>query len=276
MRPKEIKKFGLASKYETQKVQETASNIMDYLKDKKAEIHCTEGLAEKLDCDNVLDFDDPKVDAIITIGGDGTLLKTVRELSGSKIPVVGVMRGRVGFLTEISEDLEKHLDKLLEGDYYIDERKKLEVKVNGDRAGDVLNEVVVTTSTPAKMQIFDISVHGDWIDKIDADGIIVATPTGSTAYSMSAGGPIIDPWVKAYAIVPMLPLRLSSRSIVVPSNAKTVIQTKTKRKSLVVMDGYYGPKISDTDEVEISESKNSAYLIQFKKDFFQKVRRKLS
>ncbi len=275
MRPKKLKKFGIVSKYETKEVQNTARKIKEHLEKKRAKVYCSEGLAEKLDSKKKINFDKPKVDAILTIGGDGTLLKTVRELNGSKVPVVGVMRGRVGFLTEISHNIEKYLDKLLEGDYYIDTRKKLEVSVNGKRAGDVLNEVVVTTSTPAKMQIFDISVHGDWIDKIDADGIIIATPTGSTAYSMSAGGPIIDPWSKTYAIVPMLPLRLSARSIVVPSNAKTVIQTKTKRKSMVVMDGYYGPKISDTDKVEIKESKNSAYLIKFKKDFFQKVRRKL-
>lgn len=274
MRPKKIKRFGIVSKYETKKVQDTARKIYNYLTDKKAKVYCSEGLAEKLDC-KILNLSNPKVDIIITIGGDGTLLKTVRELNGSKIPVVGVMQGRVGFLTEISHNLEKHLDRLLTGDYYIDSRKKLEVNVNGKRVGDVLNEVVVTTSTPAKMQIFDISVHGDWIDKIDADGIIVATPTGSTAYAMSAGGPIIDPWIDAYAIVPMLPLRLSARAIVVPSNAKTVIQTKTRRKSLVVLDGYYGPKISDSDKVEVKESKYSAYLIKFKKDFFQKVRRKL-
>jgi NAD+ kinase len=125
------------------------------------------------------------------------------------------------------------------------------------------------------MQRFVLDVHGARIDEIDADGIIVATPTGSTAYAMSVGGPIIDPWVNAYAIVPMAPLRLSARAIVVPGNAETVIQTITRRKSLIVLDGYYGPNITDKDKVMITSSKDKAYLITFKKDFFQKVRRKL-
>lgn len=275
MKAKKIRRIGLSTKYETLKVRKAALKLIRYLEE-NAKVYCVQDLAKKIGReDYVFDLKNPKVDAIITIGGDGTLLKTVRELEGRKVPVIGLMRGRVGFLTEISNGLQKSLDRLLNGDYFIDKRTKLSVKVNEKYVGDVLNEVVVTTSTPAKMQRFVIDVHGDRIDEIDADGIIVSTPTGSTAYAMSAGGPIIDPLIEAYAIVPMAPLRLSARAIVVPGHAKTIIQTITRRKSLIVLDGYYGPNITDRDKVEITQSKRYAYLIKFKRDFFQKVRRKL-
>ena len=275
MRAKKIKKIGLASKYETAKVRDAATKIINYLNG-KAKVYCLPDLAAKIEYKKTFDIKKPKVDAIISIGGDGTMLKTIRDLGGAKVPVVGLMRGRIGFLTEISNNMYKSLDKLLAGHYKIDARSKLSVKINDKYIGDVLNEVVITTSTPAKMQRFVLDVHGDRIDEIDADGLIVSTPTGSTAYAMSAGGPIIDPWVNAYEIVPMAPLRLSARAIVVPRKAETVIQTITRRKSLIVLDGYYGPSITDKDKVIVTQSKNKAHLISFKKDFFQKVRQKLS
>ena len=114
------------------------------------------------------------------------------------------------------------------------------------------------------------------MDTISADGVIVATPTGSTAYAMSAGGPIIDPTLDAYEIVPTCPFQLSSRPVTVPANTKTIIEIATDRKALVSLDGYTRYDVTKKDKIEITKSKDKAYFIKFEDNFYRKIKRKLT
>jgi len=197
-------------------------------------------------------------------------------LSGTKVAVLGIKRGGKGFLSEIENNLEENLDKIIRGNYFIEERMKLDVEINRKPLGEVLNDAVVCTAVPGKIQHFALEIHGDSIDSMSADGIIIATPTGSTAYALSAGGPIIEPTLDAYEITPICPFRLNSRSFVVPSKTLTEIRLIKDRKGLVILDGDKECGVTKKDIIKIKKSKNKAYFVKFKRDHLKKVRKLLS
>ena len=267
----------VVSKYLTPEILEVANQIKDFFKKGTCKVCYEKSLGRRLSVKNLFNLEkpSPNCDLIITIGGDGTLLRTVMALKGRKIPVVGIRRGAMGFLAEIDTDIYYYLRRIAKGDFSVEERTKLEVKLNGRKVGEVLNDAVVTTAQPGKMQKFSINIHGDTIDEIGADGIIVSTPTGSTAYALSCGGPIIDPLLDIYEIVPISPFRLSTRPIAVPPLAKTVIRIITARKGILVLDGYKTFAVSKKDRIEVTRSKSKAYLVKFERNFYSKVRAKL-
>lgn len=179
-------------------------------------------------------------DLVIVVGGDGSLLGAARELAKSKIPILGVNRGRLGFLTDISpSDLEERLARVLEGDYIEESRFLLDghVERNGQPLGygSALNDVVLHPGKSTRMIGFDLFIDGHFVYSQRSDGLIVATPTGSTAYSLSAGGPIMHPKLDAVVLVPMFPHTLSSRPIVVDgkSEIKLVIGETNETLSLI-------------------------------------------
>lgn len=167
-------------------------------------------------------------DLIIVVGGDGSLLGAARMLAKHAIPVLGINRGRLGFLTDIKPDeIEASVTAVLNGDYSVEKRFLLDVLVMRDDEvvgqGDALNDVVVNSGTSAQMIEFDVTIDKDFVYNQRADGLIVCTPTGSTAYSLSGGGPIMHPSLDAIGIVPMFPHTLSSRPIVVDGNSEIKI-----------------------------------------------------
>lgn len=183
-------------------------------------------------------------DLIIVVGGDGSFLGAARTLSRQPAPVLGINRGRLGFLTDISPDeLETQIGSVLDGNYTLEKRFLLnvEVKRNGEPVGvgEALNDVVVNSGTSAHMMEFDLYIDGEFVYRQRSDGLIISTPTGSTAYSMSGGGPIMHPKLDAIALVPMFPHTLSSRPIVVDgkSEIKIVIRTDNKIPAPVICDG---------------------------------------
>lgn len=272
---KYIKRVGIVSKGVRPEVIEITKQVLKVL-DKKVDVFIIKNLAKKLKYKKKLDLKHPNVELIITVGGDGTILYTEKLISGKKIPILGVKCGRMGFLAEIDKNIEEDLKRLLRGEFFIEEHTKLDVRLNGKDIGDALNDVVVITAEPGKIQRFSIDIHGDRIKEIVADGIVVATPTGSTAYGMSAGGPIIDPILDAYEIVPICPYKLGSRPMVVPSDTLTEIKVTSGKDCMLVLDGLTQHKITRKDEVEITKSYNKAYFIKFQRDFFRKMRRKLA
>jgi NAD+ kinase len=159
---------------------------------------------------------------IITIGGDGTLLRGVRLAVPLEIPVLGINTGRLGFLTEIETttgDLGQQVRRLLRGEFAVEERVALQVSVNGVGTHFALNDVVVRRGAQARMAPFGLSLDGERIAHIPSDGIVVATPTGSTAYFLSAGGPIIAPTVDAFGVASLLPHTLFARPLIVPTSS---------------------------------------------------------
>ncbi len=199
-------------------------------------------------------------DLVIVVGGDGSLLGAARELAKSTIPLLGVNRGRLGFLTDISPaDLEERLGKVLNGEYIEENRFLLDVHVerNGQPLGfgSALNDVVLHPGKSTRMIGFDLYIDGHFVYSQRSDGLIVATPTGSTAYSLSAGGPIMHPKLDAVVLVPMFPHTLSSRPIVVDgkSEIKLVIGETNKTYPQMSCDGQMDISCAPGDVIRITK-----------------------
>ena len=184
-------------------------------------------------------------DLVIVVGGDGSMLGAARELAKHNVPVLGVNRGGLGFLTDISPlEIEEKLGEVLDGQYVVEQRFLLDTVVKRDGEpigkGSAFNDVVVSSGETARMIEFEIYVEGQFVHSQRSDGMIVSTPTGSTAYSLSGGGPIMHPGLDALALVPMFPHSLSSRPIVVNGNSeiKVVIGIDNQMNPIVSCDGH--------------------------------------
>ncbi len=211
---------------------------------------------------------------VIVLGGDGTILKAAKKVNPYSL-ILGVNFGVRGFLTEINpKDLKRSLEQIKRGEFLIDERIKLEVKYR-NKTFECLNEVALITSRPAKLCVFKIYLNEIFIDEVQADGILVATPTGSTAYSLSAGGPIIDPRAKVFIINYICPFRLSIRPIIYPHDLYAKIEfTKNNEVENVYLtvDGEILGTIKQGEAIKIKKSERTVKFIRFGKDYYKKVR----
>ena len=224
--------------------------------------------------ESVFDFD---CDMAIILGGDGTLLRAQSKMK-PEIPIFGINMGTVGFLTDTeASDTFKALDEILKGDYYKEKRTKLVVS-HENHNYSAMNEVVIMTDKPAKMLHFEIQVDGEIIDEVRADGLIISTPSGSTAYSMSAGGPIIDPKVGGFIIIPICPYKLGARPFVVSDNSEIKVKLLKKGKSAVfVMDGQINEEANYEEEITFKKSEKNVFFIRTSsKYFYKKVKDKLN
>lgn len=219
---------------------------------------------------------DFECDMATILGGDGTLLRAQSRLK-PEIPIFGINMGTVGFLTEIEvKDTFTTLKEILKGNYYKEKRTRLVVS-HDNHDFTAMNEVVVMTNKPAKMLHFEIRVDGGVIEEVRADGLIISTPSGSTAYAMSAGGPIVDPKVAGFVIIPICPYKLGVRPFVVSDNSEITVKLLKKGKSAVfVMDGQITEEADYEEEIKFKKSPKSAYFIRTSsKYFYEKVKDKL-
>ncbi|HUH36981.1 MAG TPA: NAD(+) kinase [Spongiibacteraceae bacterium] len=207
-------------------------------------------------------------DLIIVVGGDGSLLGAARTLARHNAPVLGINRGRLGFLTDIAPDeIEQRVGLVLDGQYRLEQRFLLDatVKRDGEPIGvaDALNDVVVNSGTSAKMIEFELFVEGEFVYHQRSDGLIVSTPTGSTAYALSAGGPIMHPRLDAIVLLPMFPHTLSSRPIVVDGNSeiKLIISDTNQGVIPVTCDGQVNMTAQPGDAVYITKKPHKLRLI---------------
>ncbi|MGB7571575.1 MAG: NAD(+)/NADH kinase [Methanothrix sp.] len=225
----------------------------------------------------VAEMERQKVDYIVSVGGDGTILRTIHKMA-DPLPILGINMGTLGFLVDVEpKDAIETLKRLLSG-FVVDERSRLKLLINGVCMPRATNEIAFLTASPAKMIEFEIIVDGALMEDFRADGVIVATSTGSTAYAMSAGGPIVDPRVDAIVLVPMAPFKLSSRPWVIPGDSIIEVRLKLPEKeALVVVDGQTSNTISSLDRVVISKAKTPARFVKVGKDgFYAKVKSKLT
>jgi len=207
---------------------------------------------------------------VLAIGGDGTTL-TVGDLVEKEIPILPIHTGQVGFLSEIGQgDLKKKIPLLLKGNYRIEKRKRLEAHINGKAIGDALNEVSVISSLAVKTCVLQVIIDGKLFETFEGDGVIVSTPTGSTAYSLSAGGPIIDPRTEAFVITPISPYTLKARPLVIPSSSKIEIVTK-EGSCHVVIDGIKEGTLTHKDKLIMKRSRYSTKFIRFGEAFYNKL-----
>jgi NAD+ kinase len=216
---------------------------------------------------------DIDVDVVISVGGDGTMLRTLKE---TEHPVLGVNAGVLGFLTEVKPDgIEPAMRRLLSGDYRIEERLRLKNVMDGRRLQDAVNEAVIHTAHIAKMRHFSISVDGQPATELRADGVIVATPTGSTCYAMSVGSSIIDPRVEALVIAPIAPFRLAARPFIVPASSSIVIAIEEPKECTMVIDGQDEIEMAGHERLEFTASEKKARFVSFEDDFYRDLEEKL-
>jgi len=182
----------------------------------------------------------------------------------------------LGFLTEIDKaDIEEGIERLLSGNYTIDERMRISSRVNGTKLPDALNEVVIHTSQVAKLRHFKVKIDGQVASVIKADGLIVATPTGSTSYSLSVGAPVVDPRLEVFVIAPIAPLWNTAKPIIVPATIRIQITLELPRPCSVVADGRDEIQFEGGERVGIVKSDNPAKFVRFDTKFFERLREKL-
>jgi NAD+ kinase len=222
------------------------------------------------------------VDLMLVLGGDGTMIATARMLGDIEVPVMGVNYGGLGYLAEFPlEELFSALEAILAGDYRVQERLMLTVEL---RRGEelitknrVLNDVVVNKSALARIIDIEAYLNNQFLNRFRADGLIVSTPTGSTAYNLSAGGPIIFPSMNAIVITPICPFTLSNRPIVVPDDAVIEVRLMTKNEDVALtLDGQVGFPLKAGDRALIRKSKATFNLVQpANRNYFDVLRDKL-
>lgn len=223
-----------------------------------------------------------RADMVIVLGGDGTLLAACRALLPHQPPLLGVNFGRLGFLTELeASEVLSELEGVVAGEYVVEARMMLQASVS--RRGQQvcrfagLNDVVVTKGPFARLIDIDLSVDGRHVESYACDGVIICTPTGSTAYSLSAGGPIVDPGVEVLVITPICPHTLYWRSLVVRRDCVVTLRVLTAHPDTVVtVDGQQGFGLKGGDEVTVFASPHTAHLVRRKNwDFYEVLRKKL-
>lgn len=219
-------------------------------------------------------------DVLISLGGDGTMLASARAVGEHQTPILGINLGGVGFLTEInSNDLCNALNKLKRGDYFIEKRMVLETEVAGIKKLDqyALNDVVLDKGEVARLFLLHLYLQDEFICSYSADGLIISTPTGSTAYCLAAGGPIINPWMNAIIVSPICPHTLASRPIVFSENEtlKVVVELSS-RHAVLTIDGQVAFKLKSDSSVLIRKAKHSVNLVKFRdRSFYDILRTKL-
>lgn len=211
------------------------------------------------------------VDAAVVIGGDGTLLNVAADCARAKIPALGINLGKVGFLTEVEvADIEDSLLKLLNGDCTREKRMLLKATINDEEVYHALNDIVVSKRDHEQLIGVDLYAGGELVYHYDADGLIIATPTGSTGYSISAGGPVADPKMKLFVATPICAHMLSARSAVLPAEKELAVRLCGK-EAMISADGQTKRIITSDDEIRISESDCEFELIKIGKNSFYKT-----
>lgn len=226
------------------------------------------------------DFDN--VDLAVVLGGDGTMISAARLLQNLDVPVLGINYGSLGYITEFRiEELYDALDTVLVGNYQLDKRVTLDVTHtrNGKELSKnrVLNDVVINKAALARIINIETTLDGLYVNDFRADGLIISTPTGSTAYNLSAGGPIVFPSMNAVVITPICPFTLSNRPIVVPDSAEIELRLKTEKEEVALtLDGQIGFDLTTQDVIKVAKSKTTLNLVKPpNRNYFDVLRNKL-
>ncbi len=281
----QIRKIGIISKPRKTEVREIVPPLIEWLRKREIEtfidketgtiVESTERCLTRNDMPG-------QVDLLVVLGGDGTLLATARALNRKPVPILAVNLGGLGFLTVITrEELYPTLEKVLAGKYRSERRVQIEGEIV--RADETLasflalNDVVLNKGAIARILDFDVLVDGEFVSAYKADGLIVSTPTGSTAYSLAAGGPVTVPTVGAFIITPICAHTLTNRPLVLPDSVKVEVVVRTQREiAYLTVDGQMGIAARSDDIVRVKKACSYVELIQpDEKNYFKILRQKL-
>jgi len=263
-------------------IADTLDAVHDYLIQKKRAVLVEEISAHMMSKKSLNTFSDEKIpneiDLMIVVGGDGSLLNAARLALPKDIPVLGINRGQLGFLTDIHPDHLEKIADVLNGKLLLEKRFLLQATLSRKILGMALNDVVLLPGDTAQLIEFDTLINGNLVCEQRADGMIIATPTGSTAYALSAGGPILHPQLNAIALVPMFPHTLSSRPIVVEGDARIelIIRESNETSPCISCDGQTKISVKPGDRIQIQKTKKSLRLIHPNDyDYYATLREKL-
>jgi len=265
------KRVGIVHKMTSAEASETALYVAQFLRGKGIEV-----LQEEQEVAQAADL-------VVVLGGDGTLIHAARLLGGRPAPILGVNMGSLGFMTEVPQsEMYGALDHVLAGQARVSERMKLRVHLHRggreerDLDAEVLNDVVIGKGALSRMSELDTRVGGQFVATYKADGIIVATPTGSTAYALAANGPIVFPTMRGVIIAPICPHTLTQRPIVVPDDLEVTIVLMNDSEVYLTLDGQRGVPLARGDRVQVKQSRNRVLLVRNPNiDFFGILRAKL-
>lgn len=260
-----IKTVGVFARKENEKAQKIVQKLLPWFE------------KQKIKTVLVKDTLNDSFDLIISLGGDGSLLRTVKLVDGAKIPVLSINVGKFGFLAEITpSNLEEQLFPVIKGNFKIEERLKLKAEIiRNDKIKatfHVLNDVVLHSGGIARISEYSVHINDQFLTTLKADGILVATPTGSTAYSLAAGGPVVDPKNEVMILTPICPHQLSNKPIVFTSDTLISIELLSlNNEVLLTADGQEQFKLEKKDVIKVQTSEQKAYFVKTKKDNYIEI-----
>ena len=267
---------GIVSRLDLKEALELSRKIVGYMQDKGLKVILASDLAEKLGFkENTSPIEEMNTDLIIIVGGDGTILRTCLLLPKPEPPILTINMGERGFLAEAKpEEALTAIDKCLKGEFKIEKHSKLATYIDDKRLPDAINEVFITTGLPVKLLYAKIWKNGNYVGECQADGVIVASQVGSTGYSLSAGGPVLDRDMEAFVVTAVCPL-IPFRPIVFPKNSTITIKARRPQKISIIIDGYHQEILEAGKKISIKISENSTRFVRFKEDFYQRLRGRL-
>ncbi len=278
-------RVGLVAKPDAREAREVVARLIDWLGGRGLTVVLekeTAALVPSVSVDAVPKLEVPShSDFVVVLGGDGTLLSMARAVGDLGVPILGVNFGGLGFLTATTlDEMLPALEALVTGHMAIDERMMLAVVVrrNGQALGEhlALNDAVITKSAMSRIINLSVSVEGEHAIAYRADGLIISTPTGSTAYSLSAGGPILFPTMDAVVLTPICSHTLTNRPIVLPGTHRIEVTLRSDQEVMLTVDGQIGVQLREHDTVEVRQAAARIRLMRFPhKDFFSVLRTKL-
>lgn len=276
-----IQTVGLVAKYNEPKATQTVRWLIPWLKKRGKKVLVENGVVRGAAPSCSKKEMAARADLIISLGGDGTLLNIAPLVERPEVPVLGVNLGGLGFITEVAVDeLEGVLSKTLEGEYEVEKRMTLEIRVLQKKAQHrfrVLNDAVITKGARSRIIDLETYVGDDYLCTYRADGLIVSTPTGSTAYSLAAGGPILEPTLSAIVLSPICPHTLTHRPIVVPGSALIRVTLRSFGDTVILTpDGQPGVQLNNGDRVEARDYGLPVSLIKLpSRSYYEILREKL-
>jgi NAD+ kinase len=272
-----FKSVGLVARFDQKPALKLSEELAEFLAGKGLKVCIEDSLEGKVACkQGFVPLNEMKTDFIITIGGDGTILRAAITIPKPDTPILTVNMGVRGFLTEVEpQNVYEAIERTLKGDYKIEKSTKMAVTAGKEALPDALNDVVISTGEPSKILYSEICKNGKPILKCQADGLIMGTQTGSTGYSLSAGGPVIDGEVDAFVLTPICSLTVF-HSLILSTDATITFNVLRPEKMLVLIDGNYRKTIAtDKLTVTITKSKNVTSFIRFESNFYDRLRNRL-
>ena len=285
-----MKRIGIIAKKNKPEAVPIANHLMAWLRSRKIEVYIEEEIGQLL----LPTSAEPSLktikretipidmEMIIVLGGDGTLLSVARQVWNKNIPILGVNLGGLGFLTEITlDELYRVLERVIQDDFEINEREVLNAAVirRGERIAEftVLNDAVINKGALARIIDLETTINGEYLSTFRSDGLIISTPTGSTAYNLSAGGPIVYPSLHTIIITPICPHTLTIRPIIIPDDVKIRATLKSRSEEvLLTLDGQQGFTLEFEDVLEVGKAEGRILLIKSPyRHYFQLLREKL-